>query len=147
MVDEVSQARQRLRGIRERVARIVGELLDVRGGLIRGVFGTRRRVCGKSGCRCTEGALHESKYLSAAVDGRTRQVHVPARDEVHVAEGVAAYHRWWEGRSELMKLHSEMMALLDTLGEALMEPYPPDAPIPPPKKRGRKPTASEDAER
>jgi len=147
MSEDASKLRLLLRRTEEMRARVVDLLVDERRPLIRGTFGTRGRVCGKPGCRCAQGELHESKYLSAAVSGRTRQVHVPARDELHVSEGVARYQRWNEHRKELARLSKEVLSVVDGLLHALLESYPPGEPIPPPARRGRKPKAAAGAER
>jgi hypothetical protein len=147
MSEDTSKLRQLLRRAEETRARVIDQLVDERRPLIRGTFGTRGRVCGKAGCHCAQGELHESKYLSAAVGGQTRQVHVPARDELHVSEGVARYQRWNEYRKELARLSKEVLGLVDGLRRALLESYPPGDPIPPPARRGRKPKAAAGDER
>lgn len=139
MVDDPSRLRQRVRALSERLRSLILALLSERPGLIRGTFGTRARVCGNPGCHCTQGHLHESKYLAATVGGQTRQVHVPAGDEVRVAQGVQRYQRWRRIRAEIAEYDAELTKLIDSLGLALLGSYPPDDPIPPPRKRGRKP--------
>jgi hypothetical protein len=114
-------------------------LLEERGPLIRGSFGVRKRVCGNPGCHCTQGQLHESKYLSATDQGRVRLVHVPAVEEAKVATGVERYRRFQRGSARLARLAKQQLELLDELGRSLLEPYPPGNPLPPAKKRGRPP--------
>lgn len=138
MSEHASRLRQKLLSSEQRRARQLELLLGER-DLIRGTLGTRARVCGHPNCRCAQGELHESKYLSAAVDGRTRQVHVPAGDEMEVAAGVERYQRWRRWRAELLELGVEQLELVDALGQAVLKPYPTAAPIPPARKRGRKP--------
>lgn len=140
MADDASQLRQRILALHGQRSDRLDSLLGERSGLIRGTVGTRARVCGNPGCHCTTGALHESKYLSAAVSGKTRQVHVPQRDEVMVTNAVERYQRFRQSRSELSRLDAELQRLLDALCVALLAQYPPDDPIPPPSKRGRKPS-------
>lgn len=134
-----SRLRQRLRNGAEQYLEQLELLLAEKGPLVRGSFGTRRRVCGNPTCKCTRGELHESKYLTASDGGRTRQVHVPAADEVAVAAGVERYRRFHHGRAKLAKLAKLQLELIDALGNSLLEPYPPDNPLPVPKRRGRPP--------
>jgi hypothetical protein len=141
MSRDLSRLRQRLLQAREEWQRQLELLLGERGPLIRGSFGTRRRVCGTPNCRCARGELHESKYLTASDEGKARQVHVPAGDEVMVAAGVDGYRRFHERRSRLAALTQEQLNLVDELGRSLLQPYPPDHPLPPPKRRGRPPKA------
>lgn len=147
MADDVSRLRQRLRALAEQLERQFLALVGERHGLIRGTLGTRARVCGNPGCHCSTGHLHESKYLAAAVDGRTRQVHVPAGDEVQVVAGVARYQRWRRTRSEIADCYAEALELVDALGSALLAAYPRDNPIPPAGRRGRKPKGDGGGER
>lgn len=140
--DDVSRLRRQLLDAHEEVRRELDPILQERGPLIRGSFGTRARVCGKPTCQCAKGELHESKYLSASDGGQTRQVHVPSADEVHVAQGVDRYRRFRAARARLAEklgdLARQQLELVDALGRALLEPYPPDDPIPPAGKRGRR---------
>jgi len=134
-----SHLRRRLLEARDAQVRQLDWILEQRDGLIRGSFGTRRRVCGNPGCRCARGELHESKYLTATDGGTARQVHVPAADEVRVAAGVTRYRRFREARGRLAVLAQQQLELVDEFGRSLLEPYPPDNPLPPPKRRGRPP--------
>jgi hypothetical protein len=114
-------------------------LLEERGPLIRGSFGTRARICGNPTCRCTRGELHGSKYLTATDHGKVRQVHVPAGDEVKVAAGVERYRRFRESKARLGALHERQLELVDALGRSLLLAYPPNNPLPPAARRGRRP--------
>jgi len=138
---EASRLRRQLLDTTDELRRQLELVLDEHGPLIRGTLGTRARVCGKPTCRCAQGELHESKYLTASDGGQTRQVHVPAADEVRVAQGVQRYRRFQQARrafaEHLAGLTRRQLELVDALGRSLLEPYPPDAPLPPPKRRGR----------
>jgi len=139
MSSDASRLRQRLVQYRQQCQLELGFLLEERGPLIRGSFGTRGRVCGNPNCRCARGELHESKYLTASDGGKSRQVHVPAGDEVFVSAGVERYRRFHKRRARLADLVFEQLELVDQLGRSLLAPYPPDNPLPPPKRRGRPP--------
>lgn len=146
MSADISRLRQRLRGVGEKLQRELEVLLSERAELIRGSFGTRSRVCGNAGCRCARGELHESKYLTASDGGRVRQVHVPAHDEVRVAEGVKRYRKWRRLRAQVASLDTELLRLIDSLGVALLADYPTNNPLPAPGKRGRKPKVAVDGD-
>lgn len=49
------------------------------------------RVCGKSGCKCTRGELHEGLYLATRVGKARKMIHVPKALEGSVREWVEAY--------------------------------------------------------
>lgn len=139
MSAESSKLRQRLLETAREYQKHLEALLRERGPLIRGSFGTRARLCGRSGCRCTQGFLHQSKYLTATDGGKARQIHVPAQDELHVCRGVERYRRFWQARARLTELMKAQLELIDRLGRALLEPYPADQPLPPASRRGRTP--------
>ena len=75
--ERTSRLRQRVRQASERLEEQLERVLDEKGPLIRGSFGTRSRVCGTAGCHCTRGEKHTSKYLTATDRGKVRQVQVP----------------------------------------------------------------------
>ena len=138
MGEQSSRLRQQLRQAAEKHQQQIERLVHESGPLIRGTFGTRARVCGVPGCHCTKGELHESKYLSAPVAGVTRQVHVPAGDEIEVQDGVARYRHFRQAKAELAVIAKEELELAEQLGLSLLKPYPPGNPLPPPKRRGRR---------
>ena len=90
------------RNARSRLAQIVS-----RQGLIRGSLLVRRRVCGKAGCRCARGELHESLYLVIHEEGRTRQLYVPKDWEPRVRQWVQAHHQAREFMEAISRLHWE----------------------------------------
>jgi hypothetical protein len=136
MGEQSSRLRQQLRQTAEKHQQQIERLVQEMGPLIRGTFGTRARVCGSPGCHCARGELHRSKYLSAPVAGATRQIHVPAGEEMEVQDGVARYRRFRLLRAELAVTAKEELDLAEQLGLSLLKPYPPGNPLPPPKRRG-----------
>jgi uncharacterized protein DUF6788 len=141
---DTSRLRQRLAEVGREHGRQLELLLSERGPLIRGSFGTRARVCGNPGCRCTRGERHESKYLTATDGGKVRQVHVPASDEGRVAEGVARYRRFRRTQARVAELAKLQLELADQLGRSLLAAYPPDHSLPPATRRGRLPRGEAD---
>jgi hypothetical protein len=139
MRSKTSRVRQRLAEAAQRHLEQVEALLANKGPLIRGSFGSRRRVCGKPGCHCARGELHESKYLSASQGGRVRQVHVPESDVREVTQGVARYRLFRLREAKLVELSALQLRLVSELGEAELAPYPPEDPLPPRARRGRRP--------
>lgn len=139
MGNQASRLRQQLAQAGEQQQQQLDLLLEQRGPLIRGSFGTRDRVCGKPGCHCARGEPHRTKYLTATDGGRVRQVHVPASDVDEVAAGVARYRRFREVEAKLVELSTLQLRLVDELGQSLLKPYPPEAPLPPRSRRGRRP--------
>jgi hypothetical protein len=139
MRSKTSRVRQRLAEAAQRHLEQVEALLANKGPLIRGSFGSRRRVCGKPGCHCARGELHESKYLSASQGGKVRQVHVPESDVLEVSQGVARYRLFRLREAKLVELSALQLRLVSELAEAELAPYPPEDPLPPRARRGRRP--------
>lgn len=139
MGSKSSRLRQRLAEAGQRHLEQIELLLANKGPLIRGSFGSRSRVCGKPNCHCARGAGHESKYLAASQGGKQRQVHVPASDVDEVAAGVGRYRWFRHAEAKLVELSALQLRLVDELGESLLKPYPPDNPLPPRSRRGRRP--------
>lgn len=130
--------------LRQRIARLEAErdqqldlVLDERGPLLRGSVAERGRVCGHRGCRCaTAGELHVSAYVSLAVDGTTRQTHLPADDLLEVRKKTERYRRFRQARARLVQLAAEQLQLVDELGNSLLTAYPADQPVHPAGRRG-----------
>jgi hypothetical protein len=140
--DPVKEDKSRLRravvDVREEQERHVEAVLAEKGPLIRGTVGRRRRKCGHSGCHCNQGERHESKYLSVAIGGRTRMVHLPEADVTRVDEAARRYRRFRRARAQLVRLGVKLVELVDRLGHSLLEGYPPGNPAVPAARRGRK---------
>lgn len=136
--EDKSRLRRALVDVKEEQERQVEAVLTEKGPLIRGTVGRRRRRCGRSGCHCNRGELHESKYLSVAVEGRTRMVHLPEADVTRVGEAARRYRRFRRARAQLVRLGARLVELVDRLGHTLLEGYPPGSPAVPAARRGRK---------
>lgn len=82
--------------------------------MIRGSVVTHRRRCGKPGCRCAGGELHESIVLSYSEAGRTRFAMLPP-DEVDAV--TAAVARYRAAQTELVAAgEAGRAALIERLG-------------------------------
>lgn len=137
---KASKARQQLRQTEGARAAHLERVLKAN-AMVEGSFVELGRKCGKPSCKCATGEKHYSKYLSRSVEGRTKLVYVPGRDEVELNRKAERYRRFRQARAELMKLAAHTAELADELQAALTEPYPPDNPLPPATRRGRPPKA------
>jgi hypothetical protein len=59
--------------------------------IVRGSLTLRSRRCGKPNCRCLQGELHQSLYLTQSQQGKPRQLYVPADWEARIRQAVADY--------------------------------------------------------
>jgi len=66
--------------------------------VLRGSLITIRRKCGRAGCRCADGALHEGPALSVSLSGRSVTISL-APAEVPAVR--AALERYRAGRARL----------------------------------------------
>lgn len=82
---------------------------------IRGIVYKLRRKCGKAGCRCVQGELHESWVLAVSEKGRKRMRMVPKGKREQWARMAASYRRFRRARAELVKLFTEVLKLVDEL--------------------------------
>jgi hypothetical protein len=110
----LSRIRQTLVQLRDEL----GQLLEVflaRDPLVKGSVYALRRKCGKPTCGCARGALHGTLVLSWSEAGRTRlQTLLPGRPG-DVRAAVRRYQRFRRARARLVKLHAEMLRLIDAL--------------------------------
>jgi len=62
-----------------------------------GTLITLRRRCGKAGCRCATGALHETPALSYSVGGRSKMLTLRPEEVKAVSVAVGRYRRAVQG--------------------------------------------------
>ena len=90
-------------------------LLKQRRPLIRGSVYPLRRQCGKKGCRCQEGHLHETWVLSVPEKGRKRLCTVPKGKRPQWQPMADRYRRFRRDRARLVKCFSEIIKRVDEL--------------------------------
>jgi hypothetical protein len=118
-----SQLRKQIQH-RQREAGQLLRLLKERPPLVRGNVYTLRRKCGKSGCRCQEGHLHESWVLSVPEKGRKRMRAVPKGKRLRWQQMSERYRRFRRARARLVKLFAEILKLVDELERERTVPPP-----------------------
>ena len=77
------QARSRLAQLLHQKPLLIGSLVSM------------SRVCGKPGCKCTQGELHPGLYLSLRVKEKRKMIHVPQSLEAKVRQWVGTYQEAW----------------------------------------------------
>ncbi len=107
---------------RRRVAKALPPFEEI----LRGSVVTRSLSCGKPGCRCAAGELHDATYLSVTLSGgRTEQISLPARLVPQAKRWVANYIKWWKAVEKVSEVNRLLLRALR------------DAPDPPPRSGGR----------
>ena len=119
-----SRLRQALRQSEDERRAHVEALLAERGPLVRGTYRLQGGRCGRPGCKCERGELHEKAMLYRRQDGTFRCTYVPLSDRERVQARTRRYRRVRKARAALNKLGQKSVALADALQEALTEPYP-----------------------
>jgi len=120
---EAGQLRKQL----QKCDRELGDLLRTlkqRRPLIRGNVYNLRRKCGKSGCRCQDGHLHESWVLSVPNEGRKRMRTVPKGKRKQWQAMAERYRRFRRARARLVKLFAQILKLVDDLERERTVPPP-----------------------
>lgn len=110
----LSRTRQALVQLREECGRLLEVFLG-RDPLVKGSVYTLRRRCGKPTCGCAQGELHGTVVLSWSEAGRTRLRSLPPSRRGDVRAAVRRYQRFRRARARLVKLHAQMLRLIDAL--------------------------------
>jgi len=120
---DASQLRKQL----QHCHREFGDLISVlkqRRPLVRGDCYNLRRKCGKDGCRCQDGHLHESWVLSVPEKGRKRMRAIPKGKRAQWQSMTERYRRFRRARARLVKLSAEIIKLVDELERERTVPPP-----------------------
>ncbi|MEI6150182.1 MAG: DUF6788 family protein [bacterium] len=121
----ISQLRQQLRKVGQQIERQLDTLMEHK-PLLRGSVYRLRRRCGKAGCRCTRGELHESWVFLSREKGVQRLRVVPQGQTARWREWAEDYRRFRRAQRELGRLYREALRLAGEL-EALRARPPPAA--------------------
>ncbi|MBL8878437.1 MAG: hypothetical protein JNG88_04885 [Phycisphaerales bacterium] len=103
---EASGSRAGMAPVERRARSRLAQLIHTQ-GLLRGSLLQRGRACGKSGCKCARGELHQSLYLVVSEKGRTRQLFIPKDWEALVRRWVQNHHDARELMEEVSRIHWE----------------------------------------
>jgi hypothetical protein len=119
-----SQARKQLRQCQREVSEYL-RTVKQHPPLVRGSVYRLRRKCGKAGCRCQQGQLHESWVLSVPEKGAKRMRAVPGGRRLQWQQMSERYRRFRRARARLVKLFAQILKLVDELERERTVPPPP----------------------
>jgi len=120
---DASQLRKQIQQNQREIGDLLG-VLKQRRHLIRGNIYNLRRKCGKAGCRCQDGHLHESWVLSVPEKGRKRMRAIPKGKRTQWQSMTERYRRFRRARARLVKLFAEALKLVDQLERERTVPPP-----------------------
>lgn len=120
---DASQLRKQLQQCHRELSDLL-RVLKQRRPLIRGNVYNLRRKCGKDGCRCLDGHLHESWVLSVPEKGRKRMQVIPKGRRTQWQSMTERYRRFRRARAHLVKLFAEIIKLVDELERERTVPPP-----------------------
>ena len=120
---DASQLRKQLQQCHRELSDLL-RVLKQRRPLIRGNVYNVRRKCGKDGCRCLDGHLHESWVLSVPEKGRKRMQVIPKGRRTQWQSMTERYRRFRRARAHLVKLFAEIIKLVDELERERTVPPP-----------------------
>jgi hypothetical protein len=92
--------------------------------VIKGSVYELKRKCGKPGCKCTQGELHNQMVLSASEKGKTRLRVIPHGFLVEVQIKVRRYQELRHARSRLAEVHRKMIRVMDEMEVMRREQIP-----------------------
>ena len=84
--------------------------------LLPGSIYKRRRQCGKPGCRCTRGHLHNDTVLAVLENGRRHLVSLSAIDAAEYGQLARNWRQFQRNRRELEVAFAKLLLVYDKLG-------------------------------
>jgi hypothetical protein len=113
--DKASRLRQELHRTGRQIAGVLREVMR-REPMVRGIVYNLRRKCGKAGCRCGRGELHECWVFSGPDDGGVRRLRpVPKGALSKWSVLTERYRRARKARARLVNLFAEALRIVDDL--------------------------------
>jgi hypothetical protein len=118
-----SHLRQSLRRLSDEARKLI-ETSFSDNPVIKGSVYELKRKCGKPGCKCAQGELHNRMVLSASEKGKTRLRVIPHGFLVEVQIKVRRYQELRRTRSRLVEVHREMIRVMDEMEVMRREQIP-----------------------
>jgi len=111
-----SLIRRRLCEIPDELEKQIQKLLKQK-SLIQGYVYHSKRRCGKPGCRCNRGELHDACVIATTVAGKRTTRSLPEEMREEVSELAENYRRFREAKREFRRHTEEALDLMAELEE------------------------------
>ena len=119
----ISQLRQSLRKIPDEIRQLINPCFSNK-PVIKGSVYELKRKCGKAGCKCTKGQLHNRMVVSSSEKGKTRLQVIPQGSLIEVQIKVRRYKELRHARARLVEVHRKMLRIIDEMEAIRREEIP-----------------------
>ena len=130
LIGDASKLRQQLWRSHSAVSRLLRRLARTQ-PMVQGSFYLLKRWCGNPNCRCARGELHETWVITRSQGGKGRTFTVPVEDRGRLRQLTREYRQYIRARAVLSKRQTQILALIDQLGQERLEVWPPAEKSPP----------------
>ena len=114
---ELSELRKEIHQLLTELQRLLS-VLTSRKPMLRGTVYVLRRRCGKEGCRCCDGELHQSEVFSCTENGVRVLRTVQGAEKERLRKLTAQYRRFRKARIRLRKIFQRLLAIVKAFEEA-----------------------------
>jgi len=118
--EDASQIRRRLKQVSAEIAEQVQVLLEAR-GMMRGYLYHSPRRCGRAGCHCARGELHDAWVVATTVKGKRTTRSLRGGRLKKIRKLADNYRRFRQARSALRALSQEVVELSRELEQLVCE--------------------------
>jgi len=118
-----SQLRKSLAGLSDQIRQTAEPFFSDK-PVVKGSAYELKTKCGKPGCKCAKGQLHSCMVLSSSERGKTKLRAIPHGFLVEVQTKVRRYQELRRARARLVKVHKEMLKVMDQIEAMRREEMP-----------------------
>lgn len=115
---DLSRLRQTLCGLGREEEKLFRVFLGMQEMIRGGIYRTKTR-CGKKGCRCERGELHDIWVLYRSREGKTETRSLKKEDVFKYGEYTRNYQLYRQARGELVKLQRRQIKVIDMMEKEL----------------------------
>jgi hypothetical protein len=118
-----SQLRKSLAGLSDQIRQAAEPFFSDK-PVVKGSAYELKTKCGKPGCKCAKGQLHSRMVLSSSEKGKTKLRAISHGFLVEVQTKVRRYQELRRARARLVKVHKEMLKVMDQIEAMRREEMP-----------------------
>lgn len=115
---DISKDRQQLAQLLQNQKELMQGILGARMLIKGGIYKTNLR-CGKKGCKCGRGELHEVWMFYRSEGGKTKIRTLSKENAMEYERYTMGYQKYRRARAELVKIQKKQIRLIDHIEEGL----------------------------